>query len=191
MKQILNGKVYAHQVGKWIISWESDGNYRHWCYQKHPSNNKDVLVVMLNPGSLSGDGKNLTKDTTLRILREVFGDTGCNPFIVNLFDLATPSTAEFFKNWENRDSKLLVYSKLKEKNYCGIIYAYGDYEQVEDQGLDILKRIKLVRGILNYLPEINLPKNNSGSPKHPILWQRQKIKAEIKTLIKKFAQNVA
>jgi len=189
MRALLGGKVYKKQLGDWTISWESKDNYRHWCYQKHPENNEDIIVVMFNPGSLSSDGKKLTQDTTLRILREVFTDTGFSPFIVNLFDFASPQPDELFNNWDKRDSNLLIYSKLAKKQFCGIIYAYGDNENHPIFGHEIRNRINLVKRELSYLHEIILPKNINGSPKHPNAWQRQKLKNVIKSIITSFKVN--
>ena len=36
------------------------------------------------------------------------------------------------------------------------------------------------------LPEIVLPRNNSGTPKHPISWQREKLKPDIRNEILNF-----
>jgi len=184
MNTILNGTTYTYELNGWTISWESDGNYRHWCYQNHPQNNRDILIVMLNPGSLNETGANLTKDKTLEVLREVFLDTGFNPFIINLFDLATPDPCELFQKWNNRDNKLLIYDKLKEKDFSGIIFAYGSYQDHHERGHAILERIKLVRDTFNRVPEIALRKNENGTPKHPKRWRIEKLTQEIKSIIK-------
>jgi len=113
MNQIIKGKVYSHELDGWLVSWESESEYRHWCHQTNENFVENLLVVMFNPGSLSGDGKNLRKDTTLRILREVCGPAGVNPFVVNLFDYASPSPDELFSNWEKRDG-------------CGLIFKIGN-----------------------------------------------------------------
>lgn len=186
MNSILDGKVYSYQLEEWCVAWESKGEYRHWCSQSHPRNDKVVIVVMLNPGSLSGDGRNLTKDTTLRILREVFYGSGFNPFVINLFDLATPSPDDLFDNWKKRDSNSLIYSAIRGKDFSGILYAYGDYEHSDEYGPEILTRIRLVRDNFSHLTEIVLPKNQNGTPKHPIMWQRQKIKLQIESILKEF-----
>ena len=74
MESLLSGIVCSYKLNDWVVAWESsiDYRYRHWCLQAHPNNNDMVLVVMLNPGSLSGDGRNIKKDTTLGILRRAF-----------------------------------------------------------------------------------------------------------------------
>ncbi|MCD4737484.1 MAG: hypothetical protein K8R53_15680 [Bacteroidales bacterium] len=63
---------------------------------------------MFSPGSLTVDGKNLKKDTTLRIIREVFDNTGFNPFIINFFDFTHPKPKMIFKNWSKRERKIPV-----------------------------------------------------------------------------------
>jgi len=185
---MLNGTVYSSQLEGWTISWESNSNYRHWCYQEHPLNEKIILVVMFNPGKLSGDGINLTGDTTLRILRRVFENTGFNPFIVNLFDLATPKPDELFIKWKDRDNELLVYDKIKDYEFSGIIYAYGDYQNNREYGNEIIKRIDFIRNKFLYLAEIELPRNNSGTPTHPFRWLYGNLEFEVKYLIKNFAE---
>lgn len=62
MESILGGTV-GDVVGKerslegWTVKWESDGPYRHWCYQKHKdiSDQRNLLVIMFNPGSFDGN----------------------------------------------------------------------------------------------------------------------------------------
>jgi hypothetical protein len=138
---------------------------------------------MFNPGSLSGDGSDLSKDTTLRILREVCGAANLNPYIVNLFDYASPSPQDLFDNWSKRDASKLVFDKLPISIFNSYILAYGDYENLGQRDSEIKARQVLVRNYLKSLNEIVLPKNNSGTPKHPINWQRQKIKTEISELL--------
>ena len=98
MKSLMGGNIYSVLLDDWEISWESQKEYRHWCIQKKTDNKKTLLVIMFNPGSLSGDGKNLSRDTTLRVLREVCGNAGFNQLILNLFDYANPKTAPLFSN---------------------------------------------------------------------------------------------
>lgn len=183
MKSINGGQVYSHELGGWSVSWESDGNYRHWCHQiKNPEWNS-LLVVMSNPGRLSGDGSNLSKDTTLRILREVCGAANLNPYVINLFDYASPSPQDLFDNWNIRDSNSVVFDKLPLAIFQSYILAYGDYENWEQRDTEIKDRQTLVLDHLESLDEILLPKNNSGTPKHPMIWQRQKIKSNISALL--------
>ena len=82
MQPILEGIVHSQKLDSWLVSWESEGKYRHWCHQTKEGFTKNLLVVMFNPGSLSGDGKNLKRDTTLKILREVCEPAGVNPCLL-------------------------------------------------------------------------------------------------------------
>lgn len=183
MSPLLNGNVFSHELDGWLVSWESESYYRHWCYQTHDGLTENLLVVMFNPGSLSGDGKNLRKDTTLRILREVCKPAGFNPFVVNLFDYASPSSDELFLNWEQRDGRGLIYEKLGGVKFSAFIMAYGNYENRGERGNEIKERIALVRSFVSGIREITLPKNITGTPKHPMVWQRQKLKADISKLL--------
>jgi hypothetical protein len=189
MNSILNGKIYKHALDDWTVFWESKGPYRHWCKQIHPKNRKLILVVMLNPGSLSHDGKELTKDITLRILREVFFTTGFNPFVINLFDYAATSPDELFENWDKRDGDELIYRKLHVSEFSGVLYAYGDYETHRQYGTQVLERIKMVRNIFSSLKEVLLPTNSSCTPSHPIIWQLQKRKPRVQKIITHFFGN--
>ncbi len=183
MKPLLNGRVYSHEIDGWTVSWESSGIYRHWCHQVKNPEWDSLLVVMFNPGSLSGDGSNLNKDTTLRILREVCGAAKLNPYIVNLYDYASPSPQDLFDNWHQGDSSRLVFDRLPILIFNNYILAYGDYENWGQRDSEIKDRQALVRNHLKSLYEVVLPKNNSGTPKHPMIWQRQKIKLEISSLL--------
>jgi hypothetical protein len=181
---LLNGEIYSHTVNEWSVSWESSLGYRHWCHQIKNPTWANLLVIMFNPGSLSGDGSNLSKDTTLRILREVCGDANLNPFIVNLFDLASPSPIYVFDNWQKRDAEALVFDKLPLEAFKYFILAYGDYENLGRQDDDIrMRQIALLERIKS-ITEIELPKNKSGTPKHPMIWQRQKIKHQITSILR-------
>jgi hypothetical protein len=183
MNSINAGQVFSHELDGWSVSWESDGNYRHWCHQIKNPNWSSLLVVMFNPGSLSGDGSNLSKDTTLRILREVCGSANINPYVINLFDYASPSSQNLFDNWHLRDSSSIVFDKLPLSIFQNYILAYGDYEILGQHDAEIKERQALVLSHLESLNEILLPKNNSGTPKHPIVWQRQKLKQSISALL--------
>ncbi len=176
---ILNGMVYSQFLDGWQISWESAGHYRHWCYQEKDSGWENLIVVMFNPGSLSGDGANLRRDTTLRILREVCGPARLNPYIINLFDYACPSPQQLFNDWSSRDAHDTVFDRLALDQFDYVIMAYGDYENGGQYEDDIKERIHRVRESLQTLEEIDLPRNKSGTPKHPLIWQRQKLKPDI------------
>lgn len=139
---------------------------------------------MFNLGSLSGDGSNLSKDTTLRILREVCGAAKLNPYILNLFDYASPSPDELFSNWCQKDATQLVFDRVPLSIFNSYTLAYGDYENLGQRDSEIKNRQDLVHHHLKQLSEIVLPKNNSGTPKHPMVWQRQKIKSDISALLR-------
>jgi hypothetical protein len=188
MESILRGTIYTHTLDNWEISWKSEGEYRHWCFQKHPQNSSLALVVMLNPGSLSRDGKNLKKDATLRILREVFNNTGLNPFIINLFDYATPSPKQLFQDWFKKDSNDFVYSHIKYLGFKGVVFAYGDYERIQDYGHEIKRRVNLIRAEFSSIPQIEVPLNKNGTPMHPMSWQRRKLKGAINQIISEFTK---
>ena len=183
MNNILGGEVYSKDIDGFSVTWESNKNYRHWCIQQESDLDEKLLLVMLNPGSLSKDGSSLSKDTTLRIIREVFQGTGVSPFIINLFDLSSPKENEFFQNWEQRDYGNLIYPMLNKESFKGVIYAYGDCEYYIEHGSKVKERIKLVRNHFSYLNEVKLPTNSRGTPKHPGRWQREKIKPEIRAMI--------
>ena len=185
MKPIMNGKIYDHLIDGWNVSWESKDQYRHWCRQVKDDKWDTLLVIMFNPGSLSGGGSNLSKDTTLRILREVTGSAKLNSFIVNLFDYASPSTQDLFNNWHLRDSSDLIFNNLNKKEFSAFILAYGNYENWGEQDDAIKERASLVLLALSDLKEIILPKNKSGTPKHPMSWQRQKLKPQISIILQK------
>ena len=69
---MFGGNTHTKNYDGWYVIWESLNENRFWCSQEHHSNSSFVAVVMLNPGSLSGNGENLSRDTTLRIMRELF-----------------------------------------------------------------------------------------------------------------------
>lgn len=131
--------------------------------------------MMFNPGSLSGDGKNLRRDTTLRILRGLCKEAKLNPFVINLFDYATTLPQDLFKNWDLRDGVGLVYPKLAGFKFAGLIAAYGDYENYGIHDEAIRQRASLVMATLGTTAEVMLPRNHSGTPKHPMAWQRQRL----------------
>ncbi len=137
---------------------------------------------MKNPGSLSGDGKNLRKDTTLRILRVVGDEVGMDQMVINLFDYASPNPQELHDNWEYRDSKALVYPHIKAKSYRAILYAYGDIYPT--CSADYLDRIASVRDRFKALTEIVIPKTKAGYPVHPMNWQRHRLLPEVIAAIK-------
>jgi hypothetical protein len=180
---MFGGITYSKDINGWRVSWESFDNYRFWCKQEHPKNSKVAAVVMLNPGSLSGDGKNLSQDTTLRVLREIFDRTSYNPFVINLFNLATPKPYVLFETWEHRDHPAFNYSALPIKEFSAVMYAYGDYENGSDYPIEIKNRIVEVRGFLDRIPEISVPRNPSGTPIHPLSVQIKRLKENYRQAI--------
>jgi hypothetical protein len=180
---MFGGIVHTKNYDGWRVSWESLGEYRFWCSQVHPSNSRLAAIVMLNPGNLSGDGANLSRDTTLRVLRELFLGTRYNPFVINLFNLATPKSQVLFEHWEERDNPAFKYTLLPKDELAAVMYAYGDYENRDRHSTDIKDRISEVRDFLSGVPEIIVPRNKSGTPKHPLPIQTQKLKDDFQQAI--------
>jgi hypothetical protein len=149
----------------------------------HPSNPKLAAVVMLNPGSLSGNGENLNRDTTLRVLRELFLGTQYNPYVINLFNLATPKPQILFERWENREHPGFEYARLPKNQLVAVMYAYGDYENWDRYSTEIKNRISEAREFLSGIPEIVVPRNKSGTPKHPLPVQQQGLKGVFRQAI--------
>ena len=189
MQALLGGKLHRQELGDWWVSWESRGPYRHWCLQECRGPGKKILVVMFNPGSLSGEGRGLKRDTTLRVLREVCGPARLDPLVINLFDYAAASPDDLFANWHRKDGPRLVYTHLDQNQLIGVIYAYGDYEHGGRRAAQIRDRISLVKSIFAGLPVVLLPKNKSGTPKHPLSWQREKLKPGISQALAAFAHS--
>ena len=181
---LFGGQVTEKEINGWTVSWEAVPGYRFWCYQKRELDAPAVAVVMLNPGSLSGSGENLNRDTTLRILREIFDGTGCNTYVVNLFNFATPKPSQLFSQWEKRDHHDFSYPSLPLSHVSAVLYAYGDYEFRKDYSGEIRSRICEVRDAFSGIPEITgVKRNKSGAPKHPLPIQRQKLKSEFQQAI--------
>ncbi len=185
----LGGKVCYKWIDSWEVTWESNGDYRHWCIQMQPGGDPLILVVMLNPGKLSGDGRELAKDSTLGVLRDVFSETGFNHTIVNLFDLAASKKLSLVDQWSRRDPPTLVYNKLKRIKFSGIIYAYGDIDAPEFPNSDAIDRANSVKSIFGGIPIIQTPKNKSGNPAHPLNWLRRKQLDEVKNTLFKFRKS--
>jgi len=178
---------HSKPIDGWNVSWESHGPYRLWCKQEHPANEKTAAVVMLNPGSLSGNGSNLSRDTTLRVLRELFGNSGYNPFVVNLFNLATPKPEVLFDQWPLRDDAEFDYSSLPVRDFSAVLYAYGSYEHHATYSDEVLTRIDQIKSLLSGIPEIVVPKASNGTPKHPMRIQIEKLKDVFRDAISKHA----
>jgi len=185
-----NGTIYSKSLGSWSISWESSEDYRFWCLQEHPSNSRIVAIVMLNPGSLSGAGENLNQDTTLRVLRDFFEGTSFNPYVINLFNLATPKPHVLFEKWERRDHPSFSYQELPIARFSAVMYAYGNYENGDDYPTQIQERIAAVRDVLHGIPEIAVPRNQSGTPKHPLTAQQQGLNGVFREKIISYAEAI-
>ena len=181
LKPVLGGTVFSHAIDGWEVSWESAGDYRHWCIQEMAKHSDQVVIVMKNPGSLSGNGANLRRDATLRILRTVGDAVGINWLVVNLFDYATPQPQQMHDNWDQRDGKALVYRRLDTENCRFVIYAYGDLHA--DHYEDYSARVKHVRESFAALNEIPIPTTKAGNPVHPMNWQRNKLMNQVITAI--------
>src|SRR5437667_10521275 len=128
-KALLNGRVFSKKHSDWLVTWESDDKYRFWCRQ-HPANKKfekDILIIMLNPGSLKTDGSKLGADKTLEVLRDVFSYFEYNCLVVNLFDFADTKPHELFENWKirNKNSDVSIYDKLDYDKIAFYLFAYG------------------------------------------------------------------
>jgi hypothetical protein len=171
MTSILGGAVFQHQIDGWELSWESAGPYRHWCRLTRPGHRETILVEMKNPGSLSRDGSNLRKDTTLRILRVVGEQASVNWLVVNLFDFAAAKPAELHENWPARDAGALVFDKLNLHELQFALFAHGDVPR--DYKTDYEGRIATIRAAFQSLPRIATPTTKTGQPGHPTNWQRQ------------------
>lgn len=175
-KPILNGKLISRSIANWIVSWEINDNYRHWCLQSDTRNDKTALIILLNPGKLNGNANNLSGDTTLRILREVFNNTGINPFIINLFDYCTPDYSVLIRNWDKRDYKYLVYEKLLPYKFLFSLFAYGSIDRNDPKYDDMVSRVNLIESIFKNIPKLDF--DNSFTT-HPIRWQIENKKVKI------------
>lgn len=172
------GGTYCTQtLGEWQISWESVGLHRLWCHQTRRDAKHTVCVVMFNPGSLSGDGKHLTKDTTLRFIRNAMPDTAA-ALILNLFTRATPDPSDLIANWHERDCDGFDITVFRSKPIDALVYAYGDIGQAGTKNLllksAIRRRIDEIEEVLENIPQLQLPEilitQKHGNPMHPKPW---------------------
>jgi len=180
---VMSNGIHQEEIDNWTVTWESAGHHRLWCKQEHPSASGSVAVVMLNPGSLSATGERLRRDTTLRILRDVFLGTGNNPFIVNLFTLATPSPSLLFEQWEDRDHPLSVRALDLARSCDAVMYAYGAYGVSGQFADQVNLRIQEIRSVLGGLREVEVPLAKTGTPKHPMRIQIECLKDEFRQRI--------
>lgn len=128
---------------------------------------------MENPGSLSGNGANLKRDSTLRILRTLGDAVSTNVMVTILFDCANPKFDGLHANWKRRDGTKLVFHHLAKRNYEDILYAHGDPERMNLD--DYVELIAHVRSVFKGVPEITCPRTKAGHPVHTLNWQRQNL----------------
>ena len=169
----MGGRVFRRDLDGWSVSWESAGAYRHWCVQEKPAHRRRVMLVLKNPGSLSDDGTQLRRDTTLRILRHVGETAGIDWLIVNLFDFAAPNPRDLHANWARRDAQALVFGRLPLGEEECLMFAHGDFGP--DRARAYRRRIALIRGLFASLREIRIPQTKAGNGLHPINWQRMRL----------------
>lgn len=186
----MSRETHCASLDGWHISWEVQGGHRLWCKQEQPGVDLTMAVVMLNPGSLYGQGEKLKRDTTLRILRDVFLGSGFNPLVVNLFTFATPRPYELFGNWESRDiAGFELQQLLRQHPPSAVLYAYGAYEKDAEFGGEVLARIQEVRRSFAAIPEVQVPLSKQNTPKHPMRVQIEKLKDTYRELIRSSAKH--
>jgi hypothetical protein len=169
----MGGEIFARDLDGWHVSWESAGAHRHWCVQRKPGHRERIVVVLKNPGSLSGDGRDLRRDTTLRILRRVGEAVRADWLIVNLFDYAAPDPRDLHANWLRRDRRSLVFPRLDLRGARFLVVAHGDFGV--DHARAFAARAAFVRKALAPLREIAIPRTKAGNGVHPINWQRLRL----------------
>ena len=177
MEAILGGTVFQHSLSDWLVTWESSGNYRYWCVQAKCGHTNSITIVLKNPGRLSGDGSDLNRDTTLRILREVGSRARVNWLVLNLFDYADPKPAGLHQNWELRDAEQLVYPAIAHREHRYLMLAHGDFDR--ERYADYAERANVIRAFFPSSTAIPVPLTKRGNPHHPMNWQRMKLTDEI------------
>lgn len=182
---LLGGTVHEGQIDDWTVAWEatevSNYRYRHWCVQSEGAAKERVIaVLMLNPGSLSGNGEGLRKDTTLRVLRRVFSGCEVDCLALNLFDLAMPKPSDLFnaETWDfrNRSACLSIFEVLPWERIVGVLYAYGNFaNSFKEYSTAIESRQNEIKDLFSKhnIPSIDIgaTKNAVGAPPHPYRWQ--------------------
>lgn len=171
------GSLHERTVNCWRVTWEAKGPHRLWCFQSSGVTKRVVCVVAFNPGSLSGAGENLSRDTTLRNIRDAMPD-GTGTLVLNLFTLATPNPPNLFDNWDNRDCRGFQFSQLASAPCQAVIFAYGDIGQCRkygpQYGEQVKTRIAVARDALSQWPAITIPTTATlKNPAHPMNWRRQ------------------
>lgn len=179
-KPLLNGKLFIKSIDNWSVSWETNENYRHWCFQKYSGNDETALFILFNPGSLNNNPDKLSSDPTLRILREVCYESGINPFVINLFDYCTSDYNELTNHWKERDYKSLVYEKLLQYKFIFSLFAYGSIDNDDPKFEDIVSRIKFVESIFKEIPRLDF---DDSYTTHPLRWQIDKKKIKIRNTL--------
>lgn len=183
---LLGGQLFTKVMDDWVLKWESNQNFRHWCYLSYPTHTKNILLVLFNPGNLNREGKKLSSDITLRIIREVFSNSGINPFIINLFDHADVGGKKIYDVWNDRDSNSLIYNKLLKYNFSRIIFAYGKIDSRDIHYNEINNRINLIRKTFSHITEYILDEEY----KHPRRWELEKNKKEISVKLLHLYKNI-
>jgi hypothetical protein len=171
------GSLHEGTVNGWRVTWEAKGAHRLWCYQSNGAASRVVCVVAFNPGSLSGVGENLPRDTTLRNIRDAM-PSGTGTLVLNLFTLATTAPPKLFANWTNRDCRGFDVGQLASAPCHAVMFAYGDIGQCREYGPKygelVKERIAIVRRALAGWPEIAIPTTGKlKNPAHPMNWRRQ------------------
>lgn len=166
----MRDRVHYASIDGWSVSWSESSGHRFWCLQEQPLVRERCAVIGLNPGSLSGDGGRLARDTTLRVLRRCFSGTRFNPIVFNLFSLAVPKVHELYARWDDRDLDGFLLQDAPVE-VSAVLYAYGDYENHAIYGNAVKSRIQEVRRQFSEIPEVVVPTNNNGTPKHAMRYQ--------------------
>lgn len=186
---MFGGQLYRLPIEGWHVSWESVGAHRLWCYQSRGNDTHLVCVVMFNPGSLSGDGKGLAKDDTLRIIRSAMPD-GTAVLVLNLFTLATPKPPELFLRWDERISTEFEITPFQSLPIDALVYAFGDLGQSGKQnrqfGDAVRERIAEITEAMRTVPRLELPAilvSQARNPKHPKHWKLHKQIGVVKDLL--------
>jgi hypothetical protein len=192
---LLNGHIYHHNLDGWDIRWEADGPYRHWCTQirEESPHSQLILFIVLNPGILLDDGKNLRGDMGLGMIRSVLTGAPFGSLVLNLFDLATPYPAGLFDAWNARDKprSRLIHDLIPTARIAARMMAYGDYENKlpPPRSTDIKHRIERVDACFSAIPLIATPLNPNNTPKHIRRWQVENLKDRISATIAAFASD--
>lgn len=190
-QSVFGGMLYQKDIEGWQVAWESIGPHRLWCYQFRGEPKHLLCVVMFTPGSLSGDGRELSKDDTLRIIRSAMPENAA-ALVLNLFTFATPKPDVFFEQWADRDCCDFNIAAFRTMPIDAVVFAYGDGGQDRKRNRDynyrepVLARITRLRDAMSGFPIVKTPQeliSAIGNPKHPKHWkvlrQIENVKSEI------------